>query len=319
MKYILDVSVITLPSVIIAEKERGSWFKGAKYGVFVHFLGGGPHWNEKVNSFDVKAFAAQMEQARAGYVMFTLGQNSGYYCSPNTTYNKYTGYEAGDRCSERDLPMELADSLLSKKIKLMLYLPSRAPQSDKHAMKCLEDVDQQQPAPQEFTRKWSAVIAEWSTRYGTKVSGWWFDGSYNTIGWDDLSQPYNWNTWAKACRAGNPNSILAFNPGTDITKAFESLTEQQDYTAGEQNSFALTPKDNPATDELQWHLLAHLGTYWAKADGPQNSDRWMIDYIQTVNEQRGVVTMDVNVADDGSVYTPHFEQLKSIAKAIRLD
>jgi len=30
--------------------------------------------------------------------------------------------------------MELADSLLNKKIKLMLYLPSRAPQSDKHAL-----------------------------------------------------------------------------------------------------------------------------------------------------------------------------------------
>ena len=334
MKYIPGDSISTLPSVIVGgslrterllrsvplhfpEKGRGSWFKEAKYGVFVHFLGGGPHWNKKVNSFDVKTLAAQMEQAGAGYVMFTLGQNSGYYCSPNATYNNYTGYEAGDRCSARDLPMELADALRQKKIKLVLYLPSRAPQSDKHAMKHLEDVDQGQPAPQEFTRKWSEVIFEWSMRYGTKVSGWWFDGSYNTIGWDDLSKPYNWNTWAKACRAGNPDSILAFNPGTDITKAFKSLTKQQDYTAGEQNSFGLTPEENPATPGLQWHLLSYLGTHWAKADGPKNSDKCMIDYIQPVNEQRGVVTIDVNVADDGTVYTPHLEQLKSIAKAIR--
>jgi hypothetical protein len=81
----------------------------------------------------------------------------------------------------------------------------------------------------------------------------------------------------------------------------------------------LTPKEKPATDELQWHLLSYLGTHWAKADGPKNSDKWMIDYIQTVNEQGGVVTMDVNVSDDGTVYTPHLEQLRSIAKAIRLD
>jgi hypothetical protein len=293
------------------------WFKDAKYGVFVHFLGGGSHWNQKVNSFNVKTFAEQMEQAGAGYVIFTLGQNSGYYCSPNASYNKYTGYQAGERCSTRDLPLELADSLLKKEIRLMLYLPSRAPQDDKHAMTCLGDVHQQQPAPQEFTRKWSEVIREWSLRYETKVSGWWFDGAYNTTGWDDLSKPYNWNSWAAACRSGNPQSILAFNPGTDIKKAFKSLTKQQDYTAGEQNDFGVTPKDNPATDEVQWQVLSYLGTHWGKADGPRKNDNWMIDYIQTVNKQGGVVTIDVNVAEDGTVYTPHLEQLKSIAKAIR--
>ncbi|MBM3240582.1 hypothetical protein FJZ31_30225 [Candidatus Poribacteria bacterium] len=293
------------------------WFKNAKYGVFVHFLGGGPHWRQKVNSFNVKTFAEQMEPAGAGYVIFTLGQNSGYYCSPNATYNKYTGYQTGEHCSTRDLPLELADALLKQEIRLMLYLPSRAPQDDKHAMTCLEDVHQQQPAPQAFTRKWSEVIQEWSLRYGTKVSGWWFDGAYNITGWDDLSKPYNWNTWAAACRSGNPQSILAFNPGTDIKKAFTRLTKQQDYTAGEQNDFGATPKDNPATDEVQWHVLSYLGTHWGKADGPRKSDSWMIDYIQTVNKQGGVVTIDVNVAEDGTVYAPHLEQLKSIAKAIR--
>ena len=184
-----------------------------------------------------------------------MGQNSGYYCSPNSAYNRYAGNEEGDRCSYRDLPMEIADALDAYGIKLILYLPSRSPQRDTQAMKGLEDVHERKPAPQAFTKKWSEVIAEWSKRYQLKVAGWWFDGSYNTAGWDDLSKKYNFNTWAAAARAGNPYRVLAFNPGTRIDKAFSALTPQQDYTAGEQNSFTVTPQKNPCPDSLQWQLL----------------------------------------------------------------
>jgi alpha-L-fucosidase len=298
--------------------EKGKkWFKQAKFGVFVHYLGGGPGWNERVESFDVEKFAGQIEQTRAGYVILTLGQNSGYYCSPNATYEKYAGYETGERCSKRDLPMEVADALARRGIRLMLYLPSRSPQRDKQAMAGLHDVHERQPAPQEFTGRWSEVIAEWSLRYGKKNSGWWFDGSYNTAGWDDLSKPYNWNTWAAACRAGNPESILAFNPGTRIDKAFTALTDQQDYTAGEQNKFELTPQTNPAPENLQWHILSFLGSRWAAKDGPTNSDEYMVDYVRKVNALGGVVSIDVNVAADGTIYEPHLRQLIAVGKEIK--
>lgn len=297
-------------------RDKG-WFTEAGYGVFVHYLGGGPDWNDKVNSFDVERFAAQIEQTGGAYLIFTLGQNSGYYCSPNATYERYAGYEIGQRCSKRDLPMEIAEALGRKNIRLMLYLPSRSPQQDKKAMANLNDVHERRPAPQEFTHKWGDIIREWSRRYGKKVSGWWFDGSYNTAGWDDLSRPYNWNTWAAATRAGNRDSLLAFNPGADIKHAFTKLTDQQDYTAGEQNEFGATPRSHPAPAGLQWHILSYLGTSWAKADGPRRDDVWMIDYIRKVNQQGGVVTIDVNVASDGTIYEPHLRQLMAIRKAVR--
>lgn len=293
------------------------WLKDAKYGVFVHYLGGGDDWNEKVDSFDVARFASQIEQSGAAYLIFTLGQNSGYYCSPNATYERYAGVETGRRCSRRDLPMEIADALGAKGIRLMLYLPSRSPQQDKQAMAGLGDVHERQPAPQEFTRRWSNVIAEWSLRYGTKVSGWWFDGSYNTAGWDDLSKPYNWNTWAAAVRMHNPNSIIAFNPGAEIKHAFKKLTDRQDYTAGEQNDFGATPQSHPAPQGLQWQILSYLGTAWARADGPRKDDAWMIDYVQKVHQQGGVVTIDVHVASDGTIYEPHLRQLIAIRRALR--
>jgi len=65
-------------------REKGKvWLKEAKFGVFVHYLGEGPNWNERVESFDVEKFVEQLQRTATGYLILTLGQNSGYYCSPN--------------------------------------------------------------------------------------------------------------------------------------------------------------------------------------------------------------------------------------------
>jgi hypothetical protein len=292
------------------------WFRQARYGIFVHYLPSGPAFNEAVVSFNVEKFADQIAQTGAGYVIFTLGQNSGYYCSPNATYDRLAGYQPGQRCSRRDLPMELADVLAKHRIRLMLYLPSRAPQEDKQAMAGLGDVHEQKPAPQTFTHNWSAVIREWSLRYGQKVAGWWFDGSYNTEGWDNLAQPNNWNTWADACRAGNPGSILAFNPGAELWHAFLKLTNQQDYTAGEQTRFGATPDLYPPYPNMQWHILSYLGDSWANPSGPDYQDHWMIDYVKRVNRQGGIVSIDVNAGNDG-IYPPHLRQLITLGKSLK--
>lgn len=300
------------------QTRRGQWLAEAKYGVFIHFLGGGPTWNDRVNAFDVPAVVKQIRRCGAGYVILTLGQNSGYYCSPNATYDKYTGRKPGQRCSKRDLPGELADALAKHGIKLMLYLPSRSPQRDKEAMGKLGDVHERKPAPQAFTKRWSEVIREWSLRYKTKVAGWWFDGAYNRAGWDDPAKANNWNTWAAACRAGNPDSVLAFNPGTRIDKAFARLTAQQDYTAGEQNNWNATPKKHPAPQGMRWHVLSFLGKTWGRCDGPHKPDDWMADYIDTVNQQGGVVSMDVGISQkDGTIYPPHLKQLLAIGARLR--
>ena len=298
-------------------KPDRRWLKNAKYGIFVHFLPGGPGWPEAISSFDPEAFADDPRRAGAAYVIFTLGQNNGYYCAPNAVYEKYAGYAPSERCSRRDLPMELADALAERKVRLLLYLPSRAPQQDAQAMRGLSDVHERDPVPQEFTRKWGEVIREWSLRYGAKVSGWWFDGAYNTAGWDDGTKPYNWKTWAAACRAGNPDSLLAFNPGTDRPRAFTVLSDEQDYTAGEQNDWTATPQQFPASPGVVWHVLGFLGSSWAKPDGPHVPDAAMIAYGRQVIGAGGVVTCDVNVSDAGRIFSPHLQQLTVLHAAVR--
>ena len=296
--------------------QRAQWMRDGKYGVFIHFLGGGDGWNAEVDAFDAPGFARDCRDAGAAYAVLTLGQNSGYYCAPNATYDRLTGHRPGERCSARDLPADLARELAPHGIRLMLYLPSRSPQRDAEAMQRLGDVHEQQPAPQGFTRNWSAIIREWSARYGRQVHGWWFDGAYSRAGWDDLSQPCNWRTWAAACRAGNPDSALAFNPGTRLDLAFASLTDEQDYAAGEQNRFEVTPASHPCPERMVWQILCHMGSTWGRTDGPQLADAAMADYVRTVNAQGGAVTFEVGHRL-GRIQESHLRQLRAVAAALR--
>ena len=43
----------------------------------------------------------------------------------------------------------------------------------------------------------------------------------------------------------------------------------------------------------------------------------MVHYVKTVNEQGGVVTLDVHVSSRGEVYAPHLKQLAAIKTAVR--
>ena len=50
--------------------------------------------------------AGQLASAGARYYQISIGQNSGYYLSPNAAYDRLTGHLAG-KCSRRDLIADL--------------------------------------------------------------------------------------------------------------------------------------------------------------------------------------------------------------------
>jgi hypothetical protein len=235
---ILLTAAVVFPRSVDAEPQNSNtdWFKDAKYGVFMHFLPGNTNQLALARKFDARHVAQQLDEAGAKYFVITLGQNSGYFISPNATYDRYTGYIAGERCSTLDLPLELYPALKAKGIKLMLYLPCQAPNRDARAQKAfgLRQGPQDQPLSPEFARKWAEVIQEWSDRYGEKVAGWWFDGGYKWIQFDETIA----RTYAAAVKHGNPKAIVTFNPGVSLIH----WTDAEDYTAGELNEpFSVIP------------------------------------------------------------------------------
>lgn len=281
------------------------WFKNAKYGVFMHFLPGDPKTFALVDKFDVDFLANQLQQSGAKYFVLTLGQNSGYFNAPNAAYDRYTGYAPGEKCATRDLPQELSRALRAKAIKLMLYLPCQVPNQDARAQKAfaLPQGKQDQPIDLDFARKWAEVIREWSDRYGDTVAGWWFDGGYEHIRFNEpIAQLY-----AEAAKHGNPGAIVTFNPGVRVIH----YTQAEDYTAGELNE----PFDSvPASRWLegsQWHALTYLGSSWGQRNTRYPADRWA-KWLSAVAAGNGVVTLDM-----GPNYDPQAGPIGSLAEAQR--
>src|SRR5579871_1582329 len=66
------------------------WLKEAHYGAFMHFLPGDAAGLGLVAKFDVEALAKQLADMGAKYFVLTLGQNSGYFNSPNAVYDRIT-------------------------------------------------------------------------------------------------------------------------------------------------------------------------------------------------------------------------------------
>jgi hypothetical protein len=72
----------------------------------------------------------------------------------------------------------------------------------------------------EFDGKWEEVIHEWSARYGKDVAGWWFDGGYRHVHFSGAIAPI----YADAVKSGNPDAIVAFNPGVMLGAGWRPRT-----------------------------------------------------------------------------------------------
>jgi len=310
----LALGAACLMTAADAPAQRTAWFYQARWGVFIHYLGSKDvsveEWNRRIDNFDVEGLARQLASVHASYLVLTLGQNSGHYLSPNHTYDSYVGLQPS-KCSRRDLIADMYAALAPKGIQLMVYLPAGAPDQDEVAMAKLE----WRKGPhrnREFQLKWEHIIAEWSQRWGTKVRGWWFDGCY----WPDemyrQTEAPNFASFARAARAGNPNSIVAFNPGVKIPIISES--DEEDYTAGETNEPDKVTCPGRWIGHAQAHMLTYLGENWSHAPvrfTPEQAAGWTSDFVA----RGGVVTWDVPTSQTGLIPEAFMERLQAIGKA----
>ena len=93
------LSLVFLTVQASPNNSNTDWFKEARTGVFMHFLPADPQGLARVKDFDAEALARQLEAMGAKYLVLTLGQNSGFFNSPNAAYDRVTGSAAGERCS----------------------------------------------------------------------------------------------------------------------------------------------------------------------------------------------------------------------------
>lgn len=315
-----------------AKEEAQKRFADGGFGVISHWLGrpdmSAEAWDRRVDAFDVNGFAAQLAEAGAAHLIFTLGQNSGHYASPNATYALLTAV-LPCKCSSRDLIADLHEALAPYDIRLFVYLPSGAPAQDEAACQALGwEWGYDVPWPRMnghvltgqrlagFQVKWEAVIREWSRRWERKVEGWWIDGCYFADAMYRSALPPNFKSLAAALRSGNPDALLAFNPG--VRFPLTPFATCEDYTAGEFDralpeitTWVDTTDENPIP-----HVLGYLGNTWGRGDKPRFSDDLVTAYTAYVKGRGGVVTWDVPLSETGQIAAPFKRQLAQVRQFI---
>jgi hypothetical protein len=129
-------------------------------------------------------------------------------------------------------------------------------------------------------------------------------------------EPPNFRSFAQAVKSGNPKALVAFNPG--VKTPVISLTEYEDYTAGELNDLWIGNKWNsPArfVDGAQLHILTYLGAMWG-AEPCRMPDDLAIGYTRYIAEQGGAVTWDIPITSTGSIPRSFLDQIRKIADAL---
>ena len=104
------------------------WLAG-RYGLMVHYLlpkvyGPDNEYSEDINEladhFDLDGFMADFDASGADWLIFTIGQNTGFYSSPNSVLDSYAG--AG-HATRRDLVYEIAQAVKRRGKRFIAYLP----------------------------------------------------------------------------------------------------------------------------------------------------------------------------------------------------
>ena len=344
-------------------KPKADWFSASKWGAMFHYLNKpassniasdttSEEWNRCVEEFNVSRFINQIQSTGAGYIIFTLGQNTGHFCAPNPVYDEIMGIHPS-RLSRRDLIAEIAGALPSG-VRLIAYLPSQPPVCYPEAVSAFEcmpswdasawGLKKTWPDSRSVNdrlsgcqRKWEAVIRYWGETWGENVSGWWIDGCYFVDKlYHHVDEP-NFTSFARALRAGNPSRILSFNGGTKLP--IGSISEEDDYTAGEMDKALpifhkwlhpdakglvprytlLRPEGTPLLVEvknsLPYHYLSFLGDWWGEGD-PRFPDDLVAIYTRYLNSHGGVVTWDVPIGMTGEIAPTFLRQLSGLPERV---
>ena len=286
------------------------WMVKAGYGVMFHWTSRsapkkGPilPYQEAVERFDVQQFANMVRATGAGYVIFTVNHADPHCPAPIRSWEKYhSGWT-----TKRDLIGEIADALQARGIRLMLYFAS-------HVLGKMGETDSGT-----YLRAHQEILTEFGKRYGRKISGYWFDGWYQSLElYPDIDPRELWS----AVKAGNPDRVVAYN-----SWIYPGETDWQEYWAGEVGGL-VRPTSSRFSEQgpaigLQQHALWFLDAPWLhqKLDSEMEPLRFkneeLIRYVEESMRHQGVVTLNVGIFQDGEIGPAALQQLQALRAAVR--
>jgi hypothetical protein len=327
------------------KEHKAQWLADGTLGLMVHHIvdpKGATHaektWelNRVINAFDLDSFIQQFDESGANWLIFTFGQCTQYFCSPNAWLDSI---EPGHG-SERDLMREIGERVHGMGKKLITYLPVGIP----------IPVEGYTPGPFRggthdplFLDLYGCWLRSYSNSLGRLSDGWWFDGVL------DFTNRYmtNWQAFCDDARAGNPDAIVALNDDNFCNGIEQPVSPYQDYLAGEveiledsQLQFGHI-KDEPYQDEkgrwrergkaplpllmptcqylngVQWHALAPVDCrFSSKVSDHYYTDDELIKFVADCKAVKGAVTFNLPVELDGNIPEKSLKQFSRVSKAV---
>lgn len=299
-----------LQSAAQAMRADTGWFQKAGYGFMVHWTSdscprhGAPKpYDQAVQDFDVDAFAKQMQEGGAGFVLFTTSHRHQYFPAPLRTLKAILP----GRTSHRDLLADLAAALGKRGIRLMLYYHLGAISDPVW----LEASGFWQTDTSRFFANWKSIIGEVGERYGDRLAGWWFDDG--SVNYYYRSAP--WEELAKAAKAGHPQRLIAFNEWE-----LPPPTAFMDYRCGEGDQDPTGNGDLVINGDGRFHHGPYAGLQasvclvtegdWGHftRDREIGKPKWtteqMSDLLRSFAERRNVPIFNLEIYQEGTV-SPH--------------
>jgi hypothetical protein len=324
---IVDVTLAAPPIKTVrpdGTPNRAAWMAQGGFGVMTHYLvapqGNSPSektadLNRIVDSFDVDQYVKQIDATGADWLIFTLGQGTGYLSSKNEFID---GLEEGFT-PRRDLIPEIGQRLHALGKRLIIYTPGAHTPADPTVKRLLG------LGTDGYADRHNEFIRHYSLKLGKLCDGWWFDSC-------GRQEDAVWRKEMDACRAGNPDAVIAFS-GAEFCASggqLKPICPIEDYHAGEihlledgkiRTDFIYPPgdgilitadgklrkagreagfylPDSQFIDNVQWHCLLPIDLTFNPAVPNQYchyTDKVLFRFADDIKSVGGAITINVPI------------------------
>jgi hypothetical protein len=327
--------------------NRAAWMAQGGYGLMTHYLiklkGDAPQertadLNRTVDRFDLGAYMRQFDESGADWLIFTLGQGTGYLSSHNDEIDRLeNGFTP-----RRDLMTEIGEQLHRRGKRLIVYFPGAHTAADPTVKRLLG------LGTAGYADRHNDFIRRYSLKLGRYCDGWWFDSC----------GPQNESAWRKemdACRAGNLESVVAFS-GAEFCASggrIKPVCPIEDYHAGEihlledgkiRTDFVYPPgdgvvindegklrkqgqkpgfylPDSQFIDNVQWHCLLPIDLTFNPAVPNQfchYTDKELFGFVDRVKAVGGAITINVPIeTENGHIPEDTLAQVVRLGKHLK--
>ena len=327
--------------------NKAAWMAQGGYGVMTHYLiepkGNTPEektadLNRIVDNFNLAYFMKQFDETGADWVIITLAQGTGYLSSKNEFIDKLEkGYSPN-----RDLITAIGEQLHKRGKRMIICLPGAHTEADPTIKRLLG------LGTEGYADRHNEFIRHYSLKLGKLNHGWWFDSC----------GPQSNAAWKKemdACRAGNPDSLVAFS-GAEFCATngqIQPVCPIEDYHSGEihlledsriRTDFIWPPgedvivnadgklrkkgqeaqfymPDSQFIDNVQWHCLLPIDLTFNPAVPDQYThytDKELFKFFDDVKSVGGAITINVPIdPENGHIPQDTHAQLVRLGKHLK--